>query len=305
MQLTIDSDLQRAAEEGFKAGGFNGAAVVMDPSSGEVLAFTSRPGFDPNDFAAGIDRATSGRRSTPTAEAAAEPRDSRASTRRVDVQNRRGDCRARGRRHHARLSACHCGGGATFFGRFFQCWKRGGHGSVDMRHAIEQSCNVFHYTIGNMVGVDRIHKWATLLGLGEKTGIDLPNEIEGLVPSTEWKRRRYSEKWYAGETISVVDRTGTGVADAGVAGRHDDRRSPTAAHAFVPHLLKAIDEGNGWTAGQRRRRRSRRVQHEAGNDRRAFTTACFSSSTARAPVAAREFRAETYRARRAPRRSFR
>ena len=72
-----------------------------------------------------------------------------------------------------------CGGGATFYGRSFQCWKKGGHGSVDLRHAIEQSCNVYFYTVGNMVGVDRIHKWATLLGLGEKTGIDLPNEIEG------------------------------------------------------------------------------------------------------------------------------
>jgi len=98
-----------------------------------------------------------------------------------------------------------CPGHATFFGRSFQCSLPNGrgHGTLDMRQAIERSCNVYFYTVGNMVGIDKIHKWATLLGLGEKTGIDLPNEIQGLVPSPEWKRERFHEKWYAGETISV------------------------------------------------------------------------------------------------------
>ena len=75
-----------------------------------------------------------------------------------------------------------CPGGATFYGRYFKCHLKGGHGSVDMRHAIEKSCNVYFYTLGNMLGVDRIHKWASLLGLGERSGIDLPNEVNGLVP---------------------------------------------------------------------------------------------------------------------------
>src|SRR5207244_7949583 len=96
----------------------------------------------------------------------------------------------------------HCLGGATFYGRPFKCWKKGGHGTVDLRHAIEQSCNVYFYTIGNMTGIDKIHKWATLLGLGEKSGIDLPNERVGLVPSPEWKQARFKEKWYAGEEDS-------------------------------------------------------------------------------------------------------
>ncbi len=73
-----------------------------------------------------------------------------------------------------------------------------------MRHAIEKSCNVYFYTLGNMVGIDKIHKWATLLGLGEKSGIDLPNEVEGIVPSTSGSRPRFGEKWYSGETISVA-----------------------------------------------------------------------------------------------------
>jgi penicillin-binding protein 2 len=244
VQLTIDKDLQRAAEEGFKAGGFNGAAVVMDPRTGEVLAFTSRPGYDPNDFVAGIDRATWAGLNTdplkPLQNRAIQGLYSPGSTFKIVVEI-------------AALEEgiitpdfrVYCRGSAVFFGRPFQCWKRGGHGSVDMRHALEQSCNVYHYTIGNMVGVDRIHKWATLLGLGEKTGIDLPNEIEGLVPSTEWKRRRYNEKWYAGETISVS----IGQGQVSLTPVSQAVMISTVANGgtrFVPQLLKAIDEGNGW-----------------------------------------------------------
>jgi penicillin-binding protein 2 len=244
VQLTIDMDLQRAAEEGFKAGGFNGAAVVMDPRTGEVLAFTSRPGYDPNDFAAGIDRATwAGLNSDPL-----KPLQNRAiqglyspgSTFKIVVE-----VAALEEGIVSPDFRVFCGGSAVFFGRPFQCWKRGGHGSVDMRHALEQSCNVYHYTIGNMVGIDKIHKWANLLGLGEKTGIDLPNEVEGLVPSTEWKRRRYNEKWYAGETISVS----IGQGQVSITPISLAVMMSTVANGgirYVPHLLKAVDDGNGW-----------------------------------------------------------
>jgi penicillin-binding protein 2 len=244
VQLTIDMDLQRATEEGFKAGGFNGAAVIMDPRTGEVLAFTSVPGYDPNNFAAGIDRATwaslNSDRLKPLQNRAIQGRYSPGSTFKIVVEV-------------AALEEgivtpdfrVFCGGAATFFGRPFQCWKRGGHGSVDMRHALEQSCNVYHYTIGNMLGVDKIHKWATLLGLGEKTGIDLPNEIEGIVPSTEWKRQRYNEKWYAGETISVsIGQGQVSITPVSLA-----VMMSTVANGgtrWIPHLLKAVDDGKGW-----------------------------------------------------------
>ena len=128
----------------------------------------------------------------------------------------------------------HCGGGQNFYGRYFKCWKKGGHGSVDLRHAIEQSCDVYFYTVGNMLGVDRINKWATLFGLGVKSNIDLPNELVGLVPSTAWKATHTKEKkWYAGETISVVDRPGPGLGDADLAGRlrGDARQRRHARHA--------------------------------------------------------------------------
>jgi penicillin-binding protein 2 len=244
VELTIDRDLQRAAEEGFKAAGFNGAAVVMDPRTGEVLAFTSRPGYDPNDFAAGIDRATWAALNTdrlkPLQNRAIQGRYSPGSTFKIVV--------AVAALEEGVVTPdfrVSCGGGATFYGRFFRCWKKGGHGSVDMRHAMEQSCNVYYYTLGNMLGVDKIHKWATLLGLGGKTGIDLPNEVEGLVPSTEWKRQRYNEKWYAGETISVA----IGQGQVSITPVSMALMMSTVANGgtrWVPHLLKAVDEGNGW-----------------------------------------------------------
>jgi len=244
VQLTIDIDLQRAAEEGFKAGGFNGAAVVMDPRTGEVLAFTSRPGYDPNDFAAGIDRATWAGLNTdplkPLQNRAIQGRYSPGSTFKIVV--------AVAALEEGVITPdfrVNCGGGATFYGRFFQCWKKGGHGSVDLRHAMEQSCNVYYYTVGNMLGVDKINKWATILGLGGKTGIDLPNEIDGIVPSTEWKRQRYNEKWYAGETISVsIGQGQVSITPVSLA-----VMMSTVANGgtrWKPKLLKAIDDGSGW-----------------------------------------------------------
>ena len=138
-----------------------------------------------------------------------------------------------------------CGGGANFFGRYFQCHLKGGHGTVDMRHAIEKSCNVYFYTLGNMLGVDRIHKWAEKLGLAGKTGIDLPNEQESLVPSTEWKRQRTGEQWYPGETISVsIGQGQVSVTPASLA-----VMIATVANGgtrVTPHVVRAVDEGGGW-----------------------------------------------------------
>jgi penicillin-binding protein 2 len=98
----------------------------------------------------------------------------------------------------------HCSGGASFYGRYFKCHKRGGHGTVELNRAIAQSCDVYFYTVGNKLGIDRIARYAEMAGLGRRTGIDIPHEAEGLVPSTKWKMRTFRQKWYAGETISVA-----------------------------------------------------------------------------------------------------
>ena len=104
---------------------------------------------------------------------------------------------------------------------------------------------MYFYTVGNMVGIDKIHKWATLLGLGEKSGIDLPNEVQGLVPSTEWKREKMHEKWYAGETISVAIGQGQ-VSVTPVSMAVYMATLANGGTRVTPHLLKAVDDGSGW-----------------------------------------------------------
>ncbi len=242
IQLTIDADVQKATEDGFEATGFNGAAVVLDPRNGEVLAFTSRPAYDPNAFAVGIDRATWSELNTddlrPLQNRALQGRYSPGSTFKMAVG-------LAGLEEGVITPDFHvfCGGGQTFYGRFFKCWQKGGHGSIDLRHAIEQSCDVFFYTVGNMLGVDKIHKWATLFGLGVKSGIDLPNELQGLVPSTEWKAQNTKEKkWYAGETISVA----IGQGQVSVTPISLAVYTATLANGgtrVTPHLVKAMDDG--------------------------------------------------------------
>jgi penicillin-binding protein 2 len=244
LQLTVDYDLQKAVEDGFKAAGFNGASVVLDPSNGDVLAFTSVPAYDPNAFAAGIDRATWAALNSddlkPLQDRAIQGRYSPGSTFKMAVALAALEENVIKPDFHV-----HCSGGATFYGRPFKCWKKGGHGSLDLRHAIEQSCDVYFYTVGNMVGIDKINKWATALGLGVKSGIDLPNEVQGLVPSTEWKRERMHEKWYAGETISVAIGQGA-VAVTPVSMAVYAATLANGGTRMTPHLLKAVDDGNGW-----------------------------------------------------------
>ncbi|HNV02864.1 MAG TPA: penicillin-binding protein 2 [Vicinamibacterales bacterium] len=244
LQLTIDLDLQLAAEHAFHALGYQGAAAFLDPRSGEVLALVSLPAYDPNNFATGIDRATWIRLNTdvlkPLQNRAIQGRYSPGSTFKAVVA-----AAALEEGIITPVFTVTCRGGATFYGRFFQCHSKSGHGPVDLRHAIEKSCNTYFYTVGNMVGIERLHKWAALLGLAGKTGIDLPNEVESLVPSPEWKKARTGEKWYAGETISVaigqgqVSVTPISLANLYAAVANGGPHCP-------PRLLKAINDGQGW-----------------------------------------------------------
>jgi len=244
LQLTLDLDLQKAVEDGFRVAGFNGASVVLDPQDGEVLAFASLPEYDPNAFASGIDRASFSTLLNdplkPLQDRAIQGRYQPGSTFKMAVALAgleegviTPDFRAS------------CAGGATFYGHHFACWKKGGHGTIDLRRAIEQSCDVYFYTVANLVGVDKINKWATNLGLGVKSGIDLPNEQQGLVPSTKWKLEKLHEKWYAGETISV----GIGQGAVSLTPVSMAVYMSTLANGgtrVTPHLLKAVDEGKGW-----------------------------------------------------------
>ncbi len=199
LKLTIDIDIQRAAEQAL--GNKNGAVIVMDPHTGEVLALVSRPAFDPNDFAVRISRDTWAKLITdpnhPLLDKAIQAQLAPGSTFKIIM--------AVAGMNEGISQTLHvsCPGGGTFYGRYFKCWLHSGHGAVELPKAIYQSCDTYFYTLAERLGIEKIAKWAHALGLGQKTGIDLPNEASGTMPSEEWKMKTFHEKWYAGEVISV------------------------------------------------------------------------------------------------------
>jgi penicillin-binding protein 2 len=202
LKLTVDLDLQIAAEQAL--GDKNGAIVAMDPRNGEILAMVSRPTFNPNDFAVRVSRDQWSKLVNdddhPLLNKAIQAQLAPGSTFKIIMAT------AGLQEGIAQDMHVICNGGATFYGRYFKCWvtaEHRTHGEVEISKAIYQSCDVFFYTLAEKLGIDRIAKYATLFGLGQKTGIDLPQEVSGVMPSEEWKIRNFKQKWYAGETISV------------------------------------------------------------------------------------------------------
>lgn len=202
LKLTIDIDLQIAAEQALADR--NGAIVAMDPRTGEILAMASRPTFDPNDFAVRIRRDEWSRLVNdpdhPLLNKAIQAQLAPGSTFKIIMAT------AGLQEGIAQDMTVNCGGGANFYGRYFKCWvvaEHRVHGSTGISKAIYQSCDVFFYTLAERLGIGRIAKYATMFGLGQKSGIDLPQEVSGVMPSEEWKVRNFKQKWYAGETISV------------------------------------------------------------------------------------------------------
>lgn len=199
--LTIDMDMQKKLVEAL--GEEVGAGVFLDPRNGEILAMASTPAFDPNRFAHHFTRlewsAMLEDPQRPLQNRAIQGLYSAGSTFKlvVALAGLEAGVIDEG-------TAVHCGGVASFFGRPFRCWKKGGHGTLSLDSAIAQSCNVYFYTVGNRMGIERIAAEAHRFGFGQKSGIDLIGEEEGVVPSPEWKLAALKEKWYAGETISVA-----------------------------------------------------------------------------------------------------
>lgn len=202
LKLTIDVDLQIAAEQALD--GRNGAIVAIDPRTGEILAMVSRPTFDPNDFAVRIRREEWSKLVNdddhPLLNKAIQAQLAPGSVFKIIMAT------AGLQEGIAQDMHVTCNGGASFYGRYFKCWvvaEHRTHGVVGISKAIYQSCDVFFYTLAEKLGIERIAKYATMFGLGQKTGVDLPQEVSGVMPSEEWKIRNYKQKWYAGETISV------------------------------------------------------------------------------------------------------
>lgn len=204
--LTLDLDIQRAADEALH--GMRGAIVAMDPRSGEILALSSAPSFNPNDFTRGIDsetwtKLTSGL-DRPLSNRATQGAYHPGSVFKMFMS---AAGLSEGDRVMSTQERIFCPGSMEVGSRRFRCHKHSGHGSVNHTEAMEQSCDVWFYQIGLRLGVDKIHDYAIRFGLGEKTGIELGEEVSGLIPSTEWKKSAYrkpeDQKWYLGETPSV------------------------------------------------------------------------------------------------------
>ncbi len=248
--LNIDLDLQRTAEEAFESDDPDepdkmGALVALDPRNGEVLALVSRPTYDPNDFAGGIDtdewkrligdewvplqnRATAGQYS-PGSTFKAIMAVAGLAEGEIDPDEE-----------------VFCPGYYRLGRRTYRCWKRGGHGSVNLTQALVQSCDVYFYQLGVKLGIERIARYAKLFGLGQLTGIDLPGEKPGLVPTPEWKQRVKKEPWQKGETVSVsigqganlVTATQLAVAFSVIA---------NGGTRVEPHILRRLETWDGKT----------------------------------------------------------
>ncbi|HKW56103.1 MAG TPA: penicillin-binding protein 2 [Candidatus Acidoferrum sp.] len=207
IQLTIDYDLQQVAEQSL--GQRPGAVVALDPRTGEVLAMVSRPTPDPNDFAIRIPAEEWKKLNDdplhPLLNRAIQAQLAPGSVFKIVVAT------AMLEDHVPEESfTTFCPGWGTFFGRQYHCWvywKKSGaksHGVVGLHEAILQSCDVFFYNVGMRLGIDRLSYYAMKFGLGHRTGIDLPSEEPGLMPTQEWVERTFHRKWYAGEVLSVA-----------------------------------------------------------------------------------------------------
>jgi len=198
--LTLDRDVQQAAFEALD--GKEGTIVALDVQNGAILAMVSTPAFDPNAFARGIKpaewRGLITDRLRPLSNRAIQGQYPPGSTFKIIMAI------AGLEEGTLQPEAYISDPGYYFFGnRSFRDWKKGGHGSVNLHKAIVESCDVYFYQVGQRLGVDRIAKWARAFGLGEKTGAALDDEKGGTIPDSEWKRKRYRQPWFPGETLSV------------------------------------------------------------------------------------------------------
>jgi penicillin-binding protein 2 len=204
LRLTIDFDLQMAAETAL--GDRSGAVVALDPNTGEVLALVSHPTFDPNDFAHHIDPAE-------WAQLRDNP-DHPLLDKAIQAQLAPGSVfkivTATAALETGTITPAFtvmCPGYVTIYGHTFHDWiwkYHRGHGDIDLHRAIVESCDVYFYTLGKMLGIDKMAYFARHLGLGARTGIDLPSEDPGLVPTPGWVERVFKHMWYPGETIPVA-----------------------------------------------------------------------------------------------------
>jgi penicillin-binding protein 2 len=234
--LTLDADLQRAMDEALR--GRSGSAVAMDPETGEILAMSSTPAYDPNQFTTGIDPAVwhelAANTANPFMNRVVQATYAPGSMFKVVMA-----IAALEEGVITPETTFYCPGYLDIYGTSFRCHKAGGHGAVKLQTALAQSCNVFFYQVGVRLEIERIARYARRLGLGAPTGVDLPHEVSGLIPSPEWKLATQRTPWFAGETVSVA----IGQGQVSVTPLQMARVAALIANGgklVHPHLVRAI-----------------------------------------------------------------
>lgn len=244
LHLTIDSHLQRAAENAFTDTDKAGAAIAIDPDNGEVLAFVSHPGFDPNLFVNGIDTATykalRNNDKRPLFNRALRGQYPPGSTIKPFVALGGLEMGLTTTHSHT-----YCPGFYQLPGksRKYRDWKRVGHGKVDMMKSLAESCDVYFYDLALSMGIDSLHNYLVKFGFGSRTGIDIIGEAAGLMPSREWKRAARNQAWFPGETLIA------GIGQGFVLSTPLQLANATAAlatygHLLQPRIVSSIDDPN-------------------------------------------------------------
>ncbi len=198
--LGIDLKLQQITEKAF--GKYRGALVAIDPKNGEILAFVSQPGFDPNLFVDGIDQTSWDEyNNSPD-----KPLNNRAIRGVYPPGSTIKPFMALAGLHYrvrTPMTSIFDPGYYSLSGSShrYRCWRAGGHGSVDLKKSVVISCDTYYYGLAHELGIDRVHDFLGKFGFGQKTGIDVKDEVDGNLPSQSWKKRRFKQVWYPGETV--------------------------------------------------------------------------------------------------------
>lgn len=203
LQLTMDVDLQKIAEDEMAAKQYAGAVVAMEANTGRLLVLASSPVLHLEEFVGGIShQAWQEMLKNPL-----HPLINKVVQGQYPPGSTYKPITAFAGLAEGLVNpntTVFCPGFYRFGNRVYRCWKRGGHGTVNLRRAVAESCDVYFYQLGLRVGVDRLAKYAKMFGLGQKTGVEMEHEKAGIVPSTDWKKKRYGVKWHEGETVSVA-----------------------------------------------------------------------------------------------------
>lgn len=236
LYMTIDVRLQKLAED--LLGDEAGAIVALDPTNGEILAMASRPGFDPNV----LSRELTGKQWDDIVQDERRPLTNRATQGQYPPGSTFKIVMAAAALETDTVqptTKIRCAGGYQFGKRIFRDWKTGGHGPMDLKQALIHSCDVYFYTVGQRMGIDTIASYANQFGLGKETGIELPSERSGIVPSTAWKEKVRHEPWFPGETISAAIGQGY-VTVTPLQMAHLVGTVGNSGRSFRPRLVRAV-----------------------------------------------------------------